>query len=85
MNPKIKKLIFSIIIDFIGMFSYLVPVIGEFIDVIWAFISAKLVYKLYGSLPFAIFNGLEEILPFTDWIPTATLNWIYFYYIKKEK
>jgi hypothetical protein len=35
--------------------------------------------KLGGTIAF-----LEEIIPFTDVIPTFTLTWIYTYLIKKE-
>lgn len=39
------KLIASIIVDLIGVVSYLVPGFGEMIDVIWAPFSAYIVYK----------------------------------------
>jgi hypothetical protein len=32
-----------------------------------------------------VITFLEEILPFSDFIPTFTLTWIYNYWIKKNK
>jgi hypothetical protein len=31
---------------------------------------------LYADGRFTVLNLVEEILPFTDWIPTASLAWI---------
>ena len=76
-NKSIKKLIYSIIIDLIGLISYLIPGYGELIDIIWAPISTILIKKIYKSDTFAIINGIEEGLPFTDIIPTATIAWFY--------
>lgn len=58
-------------------------VLGEALDVIFAPISAYLEYKMYHNLAFATFNLAEEIAPYTDIIPTATINWFYEYYIKR--
>jgi hypothetical protein len=80
---KLVKLIISVITDSIGVLSYFVPVFGEFFDILWAFISALIVYNLYGNRVFTVLNFFEEIFPFTDIIPTATINWFYNYYIKK--
>lgn len=81
---KWVKLIISVITDVIGMFSYVVPFLGELFDVIWAPVSAFITYKLYENVWFTVLDGIEEILPFTDWIPTVTINWFYNYYIKKQ-
>jgi hypothetical protein len=70
------SLFFALLIDAIGMASFSIPFVGEFADIVWAPISAFLIYKLFGhSLLFAGFGMLEEILPLTDIIPTATLAW----------
>jgi hypothetical protein len=86
-NLKIKKLFLGILLDGIGMLSFTIPFIGEFSDVIWAPLAGFLMTKMYegrvgkvaGMLAFA-----EEILPFTDVVPSFTLTWIYTYWIKKE-
>ena len=75
MKKKTNKLVQSIIIDVIGMSSYLLPGAGETFDIIWAPISALWIYKLYKKPYWALFGGIEEIVPMTDIIPTATIMW----------
>lgn len=65
----------SILIDLIGMSSYLLPVAGEGADVGWAPVSAGLIFWLYGSGIFAAAGFAEEILPGLDFVPTATIAW----------
>jgi len=86
-SNKTAKLILGILFDFIGMLSYLIPGIAETLDVVWAPISGFLLvamYKGYTGKVAGIIGFLEEILPFTDVIPTFTLTWIYQYIFKKE-
>ena len=86
-NNKTRDLVLGILFDAIGMLSFTVPFIGEFPDVIWAPLAGFLMTWMYkgtigkvgGTIAF-----LEEILPFTDFIPTFTLTWIYTYLIKKQ-
>ncbi|UFH46120.1 hypothetical protein LNP27_13435 [Flavobacterium galactosidilyticum] len=86
-NNKTRDLVLGILFDAIGMLSFTVPFIGEFSDVIWAPLAGFLMTWMYkgtigkvgGTIAF-----LEEILPFTDFIPTFTLTWIYTYLIKKQ-
>lgn len=87
-SHKFLKLFLGIVFDLIGMISYLIPGIAETIDVIWAPISGLLLAKMYSGLTgkiAGIFGTLEELIPFTDVIPTFTLTWIYVYVIKKGK
>ncbi len=67
-----------IIMDLIGMGSYVFPGMGEFADVVWAPISGYIFYKLFGGR-FGLIGGtldfLEEIIPFTDIIPSFTIAW----------
>ncbi|RBA28854.1 hypothetical protein [Flavobacterium tibetense] len=86
-SNKTAKLILGILFDFIGMLSYLIPGIAETLDIVWAPISGFLLvamYKGYTGKVAGIIGFLEEILPFTDVIPTFTLTWIYQYIFKKE-
>ena len=69
------KLIVSILIDLIGMSTYLLPVAGEGADVGWAPVSAAFIFWLYGSGIFAAAGFAEEILPGLDFVPTATIAW----------
>jgi hypothetical protein len=86
-SRKTTKLILGIVFDLIGMLSYLIPGIAETLDIVWAPISGFLLvamYKGYTGKVAGIIGFLEEILPFTDIIPTFTLTWIYQYIFKKE-
>ena len=65
----------------------IVPFLGEFSDVVWAPMAGFLMTWMYkGTLGKVggVITFLEEILPFSDFIPTFTLTWIYNYWIKKE-
>lgn len=67
-----------VLMDLVGMFTYSMPVLGEFADVIWAPFAAFVFFKLFGG-KMGLFGGsfafLEEIIPFTDIIPTFTIAW----------
>lgn len=67
-----------VVMDLIGMFTYAIPALGEFGDVIWAPFSAFIFFKLFGG-KMGVFGGaftfLEEIIPFTDVIPSFTIAW----------
>lgn len=78
--PKIQGLILAVLIDLIGYFTYAIPVLGEFGDLIWAPISAYLIFKLFRSKTAASIGFIEEVLPGTDFIPTATLTWALLYF-----
>ena len=62
------------------MVSYLLPVIGETEDVLWAPVSAVIFYFLFGKKKFGLLGGvfsfLEEISPGFDFIPTFTIAWL---------
>lgn len=75
-TEKQTKLILAIGIDLMGYLSYLIPGIAEFSDLAIAPISAILVYIFFNKkLKWAGFTFFEEILPFTDVIPSATIAW----------
>ena len=67
-----------IIMDLIGMASFIFPGMGEFTDLIWAPISGYIFFKLFGGrlgIIGSVLNFLEEIIPFTDIIPSFTIAW----------
>jgi hypothetical protein len=67
-----------ILMDLIGMATYIYPALAEFIDIVWAPISGLIFYKLFGGKMGRIggvLNFLEEIVPFTDIIPSFTIAW----------
>jgi len=83
-KPFVPNIALCIILDLIGMASYLIPALGEFSDIIWAPISGFLFYKLFGGrfgVIGGVLNFLEEIIPFTDIIPSFTIAW----FIKKNE
>jgi hypothetical protein len=64
--------------DLIGMITYFFPGLGEFIDIAWAPISAYIFFKMFGGKLGkigSVLNFLEEIIPFTDIIPSFTIAW----------
>lgn len=64
--------------DIIGMATYIFPALGETADVVWAPISAFIFYLMFGGrfgMIGGVLNFLEEIIPFTDIIPTFTIAW----------
>jgi hypothetical protein len=85
---KHRNLVLGIVFDLIGMTSYIIPGIAEFIDIVWAPIASLLLVYMYkgnvGKMG-ALLGFVEEILPETDFIPTFTLTWIYTYVIQKEE
>jgi len=87
-DKKQKQLILSLLFDAIGMFSYTLPFIGEFADLAWAPISGIILASMYkgtvGKIG-GVVSFLEELLPFTDILPTFTLTWVYTYYFSKGK
>ena len=86
-NNKTRDLVLGILFDAIGMLSFSVPLIGEFSDVIWAPFAGFFMTWMYKG-PVGKVGGvvtfLEEILPFSDFIPTFTLTWIYNYIIRDK-
>ena len=80
-SKPLPPLWLCILIDIIGMLSYLIPGMGEWMDTVWAPISAFLFSLLFGGTKGTIIAFLEEILPFTDAIPTFTIT----YFIRKNQ
>ncbi|MFV8370111.1 hypothetical protein [Flavobacterium sp. LB2R40] len=86
-NNKSRDFVLGILFDAIGMLSFSVPFIGEFSDVIWAPLAGFLMTWMYkGTIGRVggIVTFLEEILPFSDFIPTFTLTWLYNYVLKNK-
>jgi len=76
-TDMIGQLVISLLIDLIGSSSYLLPFAGEFSDISWAPIQTILLMSMYDkqmpSLKYVSF--VEEMLPFTDVLPSGTLGW----------
>ncbi len=88
MNKKSILFIVGLIFDLIGMASYLIPVLGEAIDFVWAPISGLAMFIMYKGVKGAVggvLSTVEELLPGLDLIPSFTLMWVYTYYIQKTE
>ena len=81
---KLPSLHTCILLDLVGMSSYLLPFAGEVFDFIWAPLSAIIFYFMFGKKA-GVFGGMfsfiEELLPGFDIIPTFTIAW----FIRKRK
>ena len=74
----VPNLFICLLMDLIGMASYFIPAIAEFGDIVWAPISAFIFFLMFGGrfgMIGGVLNFLEEIIPFTDIIPTFTIAW----------
>ncbi len=77
-NPPLPNIFACILMDIIGMASYIIPGIGESIDVWWAGLSGIIFIMFFGGrfgMIGGVLNFLEEIFPFTDIIPSFTIAW----------
>ncbi len=87
-DDMVRKLLLGLLFDGIGMISFSIPLLGEFSDVIWAPVAAFLMTRMYkgrvGRVA-SILTFVEEIIPFTDIIPSFTITWIYTYFFQKDK
>ena len=86
-DSRMSKLLIGVVLDGIGMISFSIPFLGEFSDVVWAPIAEIIMARMYkgrvGKVA-GVLTFLEEILPFTDVIPSFTLTWIYTYFFQKK-
>ena len=72
-DTKFLKLLACLLVDLIGLASYLLPGLGEFLDAFWAPISAYFLHVMFGTFLIPLVGLLEELGPGTDFIPTATI------------
>lgn len=81
MENKYRKLIKCLLMDAVGMISVATPMVGPFLDVIWAPIAASVSYKMFGERKgkyTSLITFVEELLPFTDVVPSFTIFWLLF-------
>lgn len=72
-----SKLFLCICIDILGSANEAIPLVGELVDVVYAPIAALLLRQLFsGSNIVFLLEFTEEILPFTDVLPLATICWV---------
>jgi hypothetical protein len=75
-QPDWTKLAVCIAVDLIGSSSEVIPLVGELSDILYAPIAATILRSLYGSNIVFALEFVEEILPFTDILPLATICWV---------
>jgi hypothetical protein len=73
-TPNLGKLLICLLIDVMGSLSAFLPTLGELTDVVYAPIAATVLRNMYRSnnILFEL-EFLEEILPFTDFLPLPTI------------
>ncbi len=83
---KNLKLVAAVVIDLVGLTTYVVPGAAEGGDMVWGPISGFLIYMLFPNRKrMALMGAVEEMLPFTDFVPTAYLAWRLDYVKDKNK
>lgn len=84
----VGELLGSVLIDVMGLVSYVIPGVGEFSDIATAPITVYWILEMltdvdnvsedsFEAQAFAVFGGLEELAPVIDIIPSATMAWVY--------
>jgi len=85
---KDRLFIKSLVYDAIGMVTLVIPLVGPFLDLLWAPYAAKKMGEMYpgrkGKVA-SVLVFLEEILPGTDIVPTFTLMYFYTFVWSKSK
>ncbi|PKD17061.1 hypothetical protein APR41_06400 [Salegentibacter salinarum] len=85
---KDKLFVKGLMYDAIGMATMAIPLVGPFLDLLWAPYAARKMGEMYpgrkGKVA-SVIVFLEEILPGTDIIPTFTLMYFYTFVWSKKK
>lgn len=86
-QQPMPSLLACLFFDFVGYASFGVPILGEFLDIVWAPVSALIFWKMFGfkkGFFGGAFSFFEELMPGLDFIPTFTINWALLYF-KRNK
>ena len=82
-SQKTPSLAACLLMDFLGYATYAIPFLGEFLDILWAPISAFVFFRMFGGVK-GLFGGafsfFEELMPGLDFIPTFTIAWVLQYF-----
>lgn len=82
------SLLACLAMDFAGYATYAIPFFGEFLDILWAPVSAIIFWKMFGfrkGFFGGVFSFVEELLPGFDFIPTFTINWVLLYFKRNKE
>ncbi|HZF64449.1 MAG TPA: hypothetical protein VEZ55_08195 [Chitinophagaceae bacterium] len=86
-EQKMPSLAACLVMDFLGYATYGIPILGEFLDVLWAPVSAFIFFRMFGGMKGlfgAAFNFVEEAMPGLDFIPTFTIAWLVQYFRRRK-
>lgn len=72
---QLMKLLACIGLDLMGNASYFLPAAGEVGDAAWAPAQAVMLQMMFNANGIALLGFVEELLPFSDALPTATIAW----------
>ncbi|MAP54825.1 hypothetical protein [Altibacter sp.] len=78
----------GLLFDAVGMITMAIPVVGPFLDLLWAPYAAKKMNDMYSGTSgkvASVIVFIEEILPISDFIPTFTLMWLYTFVLSTKK
>ncbi len=87
-QKPLPSLLACLLFDFIGYASYAVPFLGEFLDIVWAPVSAVIFLNMFGfrkGFFGGVFIFVEELMPGLDFIPTFTINWFLLYFKRNKE
>lgn len=82
------SLLLCLLFDYAGYATYAVPFFGEFLDLLWAPLSAIIFWKMFGfkkGFLGGVFSFIEELTPGLDFIPTFTINWMLLYFKRNKE
>jgi hypothetical protein len=86
-SQKMPSLASCLLMDFLGYATYAIPFFGEFLDILWAPISAFIFFRMFGGVKGffgGAFNFFEELMPGLDFIPTFTITWLLQYFCRPK-
>ena len=86
-SQKMPSLAACLVMDFLGYATYAVPFFGEFLDILWAPVSAFIFFRMFGGVKGLFggaFNFFEELMPGLDFIPTFTIAWVLQYFRRSK-
>lgn len=87
-QKPLPSLLACLVFDFIGYATYAIPFFGEFLDIVWAPISAIIFWNMFGfrkGFFGGVFSFVEELMPGLDFIPTFTINWVLLYFKRNKE
>jgi len=74
-SKQMVKLVACIGLDLMGNATYFLPALGEAGDLAFAPAQAVALKAMFDANGLALLGLAEELVPFTDFIPTATIGW----------